>query len=675
VLARGSRHHEVCRAALADALDHHLERLAGPAIDVAQQLGDPIGVLLADALERHPNTALARAVLREIPHDTVSLRDVALAARTITTPPPRDVIAGRRVLGSIGQGGYGHVYLVKHLALDRREALKTIHAHVAGDAQHRARFVREGKLQARVRHRNVVEIHDAGEEADGTLWIAMEYVRGTTLRTLLKQRDISREQAALVAESIGNALRAAHAQNVIHRDVKPANVLIEDATGDVKLSDFGIGAGGDLTEITQGGTPRSLAYAAPEQLDGPGTAASDVYALATTLFELVTGRRPFDDVEGSDFALMQAIKERPAPAPSSLIKGHATDWDALLMNALAKNADERPAPDELGARFARAVHESGVVRFPLEAREQRDIRPPSSARLRVSHGGAVRSVAFSPDGTRLATAGDDQSARVTDLETGREVLRMIHPWRRWHSRKLLSVALHPDGERIATAGRDDTAQVRHMHNGSVPLVLTHRLWVRTVTFSPNGELVATAGSDGTARVWNLPEERVHLTITSDKPLNAVAFSHDSTRLATAGDDGSACVWDLADTDSQGSGDAGPLSCVTHDDAVWAVAFSPDGRSLATASSDRSAWVSHLGGTSEPLRLEHDGAVWSVAFSPDGRQLATAGADALARVWDLTDFREVLAVEHDDVIFQVTFSPEGHRLATASADHTARVWEL
>jgi WD40 repeat protein len=294
---------------------------------------------------------------------------------------------------------------------------------------------------------------------------------------------------------------------------------------------------------------------------------------------------------------------------------------------------------------------------------------------RVSHEAAVRSVAFSSDGTRLGTASDDLSARVTDLKTSREVLRIIHPSRRWYSRKLFSVALHPDGERIATAGRDHTAQVRQMRDNHELLVIAHGAWVRAASFSPDGQLIATAGSDGTARVWSLSQGRMQLTITSEKPLNAAAFSHDSTRLATAGDDCSACVWDLTAADSQDSGGIEPLRCVTHDDAVWAVAFSPDGTSLATASSDRSARVWGLGEERKPLRLDHDAAVWSVAFSPDGTQIATAGADRLARVWDLADRREVLTVEHDDVIFQVTFSPEGGRLATASADQTARVWEL
>jgi WD40 repeat protein len=313
---------------------------------------------------------------------------------------------------------------------------------------------------------------------------------------------------------------------------------------------------------------------------------------------------------------------------------------------------------------------------PRIADDPAPVSGPRSRELRrVLHDGAVRSVAFSSDGTRLATAGDDLSARLTDLEAGHELLRIAHPSRRLRSRKLLSVAVHPDGERIATASRDHTARVRSVRSGDELLVVTHARWVRAVSFSPDGRLIATAGSDGVARVSALADGRTQLTIASEKALNAVAFSHDSTRLATAGDDHSACVWDLTKTDSPGSAEVKPMRCVTHDDVVWAVAFSPDGTSLATASSDRSARVWELGAWREPLRLDHEAAVWSVAFSPDGTRLTTAGADTVARVWNRADRREVLAVEHDDVIFQVTFSPEGRRLATASADHTARVWEL
>jgi WD40 repeat protein len=333
----------------------------------------------------------------------------------------------------------------------------------------------------------------------------------------------------------------------------------------------------------------------------------------------------------------------------------------------ATHPAETPAPTA-EADGPRAADDPPPSRQPLPDSRSREVQ-------RVSHDAAVRSVAFSSDGTRLATAGDDLCARVTDLETGRELLRIVHPLRRWHPRKLFSVALHPDGERIATAGRDHTAQVRHLRNGKTPLIITHRHWVRAVSFSPDGEFVATASADGTARVCGLSDELPYLTVTSEKALNAAAFSHDSTRLATAGDDHSACVWDLTAPDVPGSDGVEPLWCVTHDDAVWAVALSPDDTLLATASSDRSARVWKLGQDREALRLDHDAAVWSVAFSPDGRQVATAGGDARARVWNLAERRETLTVEHDDVIFQVSFSPDGRRLATASADHTARVWKL
>ena len=218
-------------------------------------------------------------------------------------------IAGYRIERLLGRGGMSVVYLAEHLRLKRKVALKLLNPELAEDAGFRERFLRESELAASLDHQNIIPIYDA-DETDGLLYIAMRYVEGSDLAKRLVGADrLEPAEALSILGRVADGLDAAHRRGLIHRDVKPGNVLISDE-GHVYLSDFG------LTRRTEDDAPLTesgqfvgtMDYVAPEQIESSGVSAqTDGYALTCVLFEYLTGERPFtgDSTIGLLFAHLQ----------------------------------------------------------------------------------------------------------------------------------------------------------------------------------------------------------------------------------------------------------------------------------------------------------------------------------------------------------------------------------
>ena len=273
---------------------------------------------------------------------------------TLARPPVGRLLDGRyRVESLIATGGMATVYLGTDTRLDRTVALKIMHAELANDEDFVRRFVGEARSVARLSHPNVVGVYDQG--ADGrTLYLAMEYVPGRTLRDLLNERGSLQPREALdIMEGVLGGLGAAHAAGLAHRDVKPENVLLT-AEHDVKVADFGLArmlAGTSQTKT--GMLIGTAAYLAPEQVSrGVADARTDVYAAGVMLFEMVTGQQPHT----ADTPLAVAYKHvnEAVPAPSQLVDGVPAALDELVLRATSRDPDLRPAD---GGQFARSLNE------------------------------------------------------------------------------------------------------------------------------------------------------------------------------------------------------------------------------------------------------------------------------------------------------------------------------
>jgi serine/threonine protein kinase len=278
--------------------------------------------------------------------------------------------AGCRIEGVAGRGGMGVVYRATQLALDRLVALKVIAPDLARDESFRMRFQREARLGASIEHPNILPVYEAGER-DGVLFLTSRYVEGTDLRALLHHDGpLDPGRAAALLAPVALALNAAHQRGLVHRDVKPANVLIA-APGDaerehVYLTDFGIArgegmAGGEMTVTRTGAFVGTLDYMAPEQMTGQrGDARSDIYAFGCMLFQMLAGRVPFPREQ--DVARIHAHVNEPFPTLREIRADVPPAMDAVVQRACAKEPDDRFASAaELARALVQAAGDQGVA--------------------------------------------------------------------------------------------------------------------------------------------------------------------------------------------------------------------------------------------------------------------------------------------------------------------------
>ncbi|MCD0451636.1 serine/threonine protein kinase [Actinocorallia sp. API 0066] len=573
----------------------------------------------------------------------------------------------------------GVVHLAWDLELERAVAVKVLPSGlVGGDAHREARFRREARAAAGLSHPNIVTVHDAGVDmggAEAVPYLVMELVEGDTLAELLVTAPPDPGEAARIVLAVLDALAHSHARGVVHRDVKPGNVMVRRDGGrlHVKVMDFGVArllseAATALTaDGTRIGTP---VYMSPEQVTGePVGPASDLYSTGCVLYQLLTGRPPF--VADTTAALLYHHLHSAPAAPTERNPALPSAWDAVLATALAKDPAQR-YPDAAAMRRAVEAAAGPAGRAPGE--EPTRVDPPAPTvpgarrvnRRRALGLGAVAAAsaavpaAFLLDRERRAPGGAPRAVEPPVLlRTGEFVM---------------SVAFSPDGATLATGGVGEAVRLWRVADlAPVGRPLTgHGREITSVAFSPDGAVLVSAARDGTARLWRAVDgARLGRPLGGHTgPVNAVAFSPDGRTLATGGDDASVRLWRAADRAPLGE----PLT--GHTSAVFTVAFSHDGTLLASGGTDRTARVWHVAERAEkgiPL-VGHTSSVNAVAFAHADAYLTTGG-DELIRRWNLTDHNPLGAplTGHTGHVTSVVFSRDGRTLATAGSDTTVRLW--
>jgi serine/threonine-protein kinase len=309
------------------------------------------------------------------------------------------------LLGSLGRGGMADVQRARDRELDREVAVKILHARYAHDPEFLSRFQREARSAANLNHPHIVAVYDTGED-DHRPYIVMELVEGRSLKEVLQQERVTPEAALHIVGDASLALHYAHERGLVHRDVKPANILISDS-GSVKVTDFGIARAVDAETVTQTAAVfGTAAYMAPEQARSEDVdRRTDVYALGCVLYELLAGRAPFS--ADSPVALAHKhISEMPPP-PSSYAPSVTDDLDAIALKALAKEpADRYQTARELNADLQRA----------LEGH-------PVTATVPAVSSEPTRAAEVSPDRTRVAPAARSEPDYAYEYEDEREPRR------------------------------------------------------------------------------------------------------------------------------------------------------------------------------------------------------------------------------------------------------------
>jgi beta-lactam-binding protein with PASTA domain/tRNA A-37 threonylcarbamoyl transferase component Bud32 len=288
------------------------------------------------------------------------------------------VVDGRyRVLSRLGSGGMAEVYCAQDLQLGRKVALKILYRRFAEDGEFVERFRREASSAAGLQHQHVVAVYDRGEY-DGTYYIAMEYLEGRSLKTIVQQEaPLDPDRAIDLIIQVLRAARFAHRRGIIHRDLKPHNVIV-DADGRAKVTDFGIARAG-ASDMTQTGSIMGTAqYLSPEQAQGHAvSAASDIYSIGIMLYELLTGRVPFEGESAVTIALKQ-VNERPAP-PSAYNPAVTPELEEAVMRALEKDPAHRYPDADAFIAALQAARDGTATAVLAPVAPPPPLDPPSEA--------------------------------------------------------------------------------------------------------------------------------------------------------------------------------------------------------------------------------------------------------------------------------------------------------
>jgi eukaryotic-like serine/threonine-protein kinase len=262
-------------------------------------------------------------------------------------------LAQYKILEKVGEGGMGDVYRARDTRLGRTVAIKVLPASVAGDSERREQFMRDARAVAAISHPNIAALYDVGED-HGHLFLAFEFVPGELLKAVIAGRPMNPSRAVALAVQIADALADAHVAGIIHRDIKPGNIVVTPK-GHAKILDFGLARwtrGGAAREravaLAQAppGEPRTgggvdtVAYMSPEQVLGEAVdERTDLFSLGSVLFEMLTGKRPFTGLTPSAVTLQ--IVQAPAAAPSTIAKDVPREFDPIVAKLLAKAVDSR----------------------------------------------------------------------------------------------------------------------------------------------------------------------------------------------------------------------------------------------------------------------------------------------------------------------------------------------
>jgi serine/threonine-protein kinase len=323
------------------------------------------------------------------------------------------VIAGYRIEERIGRGGMGVVYRAQHLNLQRRAAIKIIAPDLAESEGFRERFTREARIAAALQHPNIVTVYDAGE-VDGMLYLAMQFIQGEDLAAILRRDGRLRPYRAIdVCRQVASALDAAHAMGLIHRDVKPANVLIEGRNA--FLTDFGLTKqAGTNAQLTRAGDMvGTIHYVAPEQIEGRRVSArSDVYALGCLLYHCLSGQVPF--AHETDVAVIYAHLSEQPPKLSELRPELPDGLDAVMAKALDKSPDRRfPSCGDMISAARAVIDAAGPLSETIPPRPSQVVAPAPVE---------VRDAAEAARRPRVLLGGlDDQTRAVARVALGDRV--------------------------------------------------------------------------------------------------------------------------------------------------------------------------------------------------------------------------------------------------------------
>ncbi len=518
-------------------------------------------------------------------------------------------------------------------------------------------------------------------EQDKRLYLVQEFIDGQNLLTELTQDGVYNETGIrdLLADLLP-VLKFIHNKGVIHRDLKPTNIMRRRMDGQLMLIDFGISKqlSSSITDVslTAMGT---AGYSPPEQMTfGESYPASDIYALGTTCIHLLVGIHPLRlyNPQQRCWLWKQILDSRGVSLSHKLEKV----FNKMLQEGVSDRyqsvdeiLDDLSEPtrmiDPSVYKPYRSTDDSMGSMTILQPKNLADFPCIHTIKAHTSN---IRTLAFSPNGRLIASGSEDHTVMIWQVKTGRRRCLL-----KGHTNWLTSVAFSPDGQTLASASYDQTIALWDLRHGTQVRTLSgHNREVFCVAFSPDGESIAS-GSYKTIKLWQLRDRLLQFFMGSKvrdleehtRWVNSVAFSQNGKILASASGDNTIKLWNAK---------SGQLirTFRSHTAGVFALAFSPDGRTLASASYDKTIKIWGLKtGIAISTFSGHRGGVYAIGFSKDGKSLVSGSEDGTIKLWQSKKGKEICTImAQTPCVYAVAISPDGKFIAGGSEDGTIRIWQ-
>lgn len=619
-----------------------------------------------------------------------------------------------RLIDPLGVGGFGTVWRALDTELDRHVAVK-IPRRGRIEPRDVEQFLREARTAAQLQHPNIVRVHEVGRDGD-SVYIVSELVDGVTLSEWQPAgRGVAPRVTARICARIAEALDYAHQRGVVHRDLKPQNIVV-DAAEEPHLMDFGLAKRetGDVTMTIDGQILGTPAYMSPEQAKGESRRVdgrTDVYSLGVILYQLLTGELPF---RGTTRMLLQQVLNDEPRRPRSLSDQAPLDLETICLRAMGKEPGDRyPTARAMADDLRRYLQGEPIHARPISRaerawrwRRRNPVVAGLSAAIALIFCAGFAGVAWNYWQAEVArreleanlyfhrvalahreiladNLGEAQKLLLTCPEALRdwewsylERLRQVDPAKPIEAgQRIFSIAFDPDGRRIAAALKDGRIGIYDLDSGNRFYLNGHKEYVFSVAFHPQGKYLTSAGADRKVILWDLQTRRPVFTRSGHNgeftgTACAVAFSPDGQYLAAPSGEDTVTIWSVPDGRSV-------RALAGHSRLVGSIAYSPDGRRLATGDFGAlvTIWDAETGTVQRTLQ-GHMGPVAAVAFSPDGKSVASASYDRLAKIWNVETGEETRTLAgHRGLVVGVCWSRDGNRVFTLGGEERAiKIWD-
>ncbi|MFV1966267.1 MAG: protein kinase [Pirellulaceae bacterium] len=641
------------------------------------------------------------------------------------------LIGRYKLLELIGEGGFGAVYMAEQQEpVRRRVALKIIKLGM-DTRQVVARFEGERQALALMEHPNIAKVLDAGATETGRLYFVMELVRGVPITEFCDSNTLTTNERLKLFIAVCHAVRHAHQKGIIHRDIKPTNVMVtlHDGQPVPKVIDFGIAKATQqrLTERTvytgygqMIGTPQYMSPEQAEMCDQDVDTRTDIYSLGVLLYELLVGTTPFEPDELGNVGydeMCRIIRETDPPTPSRrlstlgdaitpvserrqvrpavLRKQLQGDLDWIVMKALEKDRTRRyETADALALDTERYLNEEPVLarapstlyRFKKYVRKHRAAAAAAaciSAALIFGLILATIGLVRADRERRIATSERDRADKhaATAEALARQTRHQLyvsdvnsayHAWEEGNIdrvRELLDRHVPQPGEEELRG-----FEWRYLwgeYQRAVTVVTLRHGEIYSVAFSPDSATIASASYDKGVKLWDVATQAELRTLQHENSV-CIVFSPDGNILACGSVDHTVRLWDVA------TGNL--IATLPHNQAVASVAFSPDGGALAAGCGGYMAGEIKLWNVATRTEIVtlsgHTACVSAVAFSPDGETLVSGSWDRTVKLWDVEAGVTVKTLqEHTNRVYTVAISPDGRTLASGSSDSAIKLWDM